>query len=570
MRRLPALAWVSLGMAVSGLPPCAVRPVMGQQGGATMPIDVAASPGSQLPGGQVKLSGTTGLVGAGSKATLRIKPPGAAPAIILTASVSSGGDYGVVFSTTTAPGTYQVQVTAPDGKGQSSTSFRVVGAAVVPSEFARSADSLLLAVTQAVQAVKQGIQALPGSPARVEAEQRSVILEQRVAQLPAQTAVLKQQLLQVFKAREAVAADNPQWDAYVIELEGWRDGAAARSHELRAKIKAASAETQQCGRMDQLNEMLTTAAEVLSYVTAPFDLSRSFWTDKIPPAFVARAGAGYKPETRFLAIETMKLGAAALKGPQGLVAAIPGVALDLGAFLVQNEFTKYCQKFEGPIAATFLGEAFTKAGEPFLDYTVTLDGKLVLMYDKSAPANKPIGVLGYLEGNGQFDVRDNPKPVIRLTPGVVLFHKVISPPGSRYFNEVGQGSRAFLPHSFHVPVKGTLAGDSIVLALQPAAHDFNDVIEGRSIYVVMPTGGMVPEIIDSKIPIQKAFNILDRVIRRRPVLRVSYAGGTRAEGTFARDTTNGDKTARVRTQLTIKVCNPGCLPLPFTPGKPKQ
>lgn len=553
------------------LAPLAAAPAAGQQGGAVLPIDLAVSPPSVLALGHVRLSGKTGRTGPNSAATLRIKPPGASPPVVVKAVVSSSGAYSVVFTKTSALGVYQVQATAPDGKGQASGSFRVVVVDAIPTEFGRSVDSLVVAVAQVVQLAGQRVQALPASPERAEASERLSVLQNRVAQLPAQAAVLKQQTLQVFKARAQVPEDNAQWDAYVGELGAWRNGAAARATDTRALIKAASAETQQCGQLDKLNEMLTAASEVLSYLNAPFDYSQAFWTDKIPPAFVARQeNAGqYSAEKKFAAVQTMKLGAAALQGPKGLVAAVPGLALDLGAYLVQNEFSKYCQKLEGPIAATFLGESFTQQGEPFLDYTIRLDGKLVLMYARSAPTNQPIGLLGYIEGNGQFEVRDNPKPVVRLTPGVVLFHKVVSPPGSPYFDELGQGSRAFLPHSFKLPVKGTLAGDSIVLAIQPAAHDFGAVVEGRSIYVVMPTGGLVPQIIDSKIPLQKAYNIIERVVRRRPVLRLSYAGGTRAEGTFSRDTVNGEKTARVRTKLTIKACNPGCLPLPLSPGKAK-
>ena len=63
--------------------------------------------------------------------------------------------------------------------------------------------------------------------------------------------------------------------------------------------------------------------------------------------------------------------------------------------------------------------------------------------------------------------------------------------------------------------------------------------------------------------------IIERVVRRRPILRIATAGKSMtAQGTFSRDTSNADKTARVRTTLTIKACNPGCLPLP-APGAPK-
>jgi hypothetical protein len=553
--------------------PCnvAMAALLQQGGGATLPVEVTAAPSKSLQGGRIKLSGKTGLTGASSKVTLRVKPPGTTPPVVLALKVASDGSFTSVFLNTSQLGVYQVQAIAPDGKGQANTSFRIVAAEVIPTEIGRSVDSLVLIATQALKVARQGVDALPGSPERAEAQKRLSEIDVRMAKLPAQTAVLTQQMQKVFKARAQLPMDNPQWDVYVEKLDEWQADASRRGTAIRGRIKAASAQTQLCGRLDTCNEMLTAASEVMSLVTAPFDFSKSFWIDKLPPAFVARSGAGeVSPEKKFVAVQTMKLGAAALEGPAGMVSAVPGFVIDLAGFVVQQEFSKYCQKFEGPISAAFLGESFTKTGEPFSNYTIRLDGKLVLMYDKSAPSNKPIGVIGYMEGNGQFTVRDNPKPIIRLTPGVVLFHKVISPPGSGYFDEIGQGTRGFFPHSFRIPVKGTLYGDSIIIALQPAVNDFSSVIQGRSIYVVMPTGGLVPQIIDSKFPLQKAFPILDRVIRPHPVLHVSYVGGTRAEGTFARDTTNAEKTARVRTKLTIKACNPGCVKLPLSPPAGKK
>ena len=62
----------------------------------------------------------------------------------------------------------------------------------------------------------------------------------------------------------------------------------------------------------------------------------------------------------------------------------------------------------------------------------------------------------------------------------------------------------------------------------------------------------------------------DPSLRGRPVLHVSHSGGTRAEGTFWRDTTSPDKTARVRTKLTITACDPGCLMTPLVQPKAKK
>lgn len=538
---------------------------------ADMPIDVKAAPTKTLAYGHVRLSGSTGLMGANSIVTLRIQPPGTAAVIVLTARVGSDGGFSADFSKTSQLGTYAVQAIAPDKKGQATTSFRVVAVGVIPAEIGGTADSLATLAGQVLDVVRKGVQGLPPSAERAEAEKRLAQLDARLDQLPEQTDLLEEELQKVFKARASVAEDNPQWDAYVEKLSGWEAEAGGHIADLRAKVKVSPA-TQRCGRLDAYNEMLTTIMETLNFVAMPFDFGVSFLTEKVPGAFVSRLPSANttSPEMKFAAIQTMKLSAAAFGGPAGLIEAIPGFVVEVAAYLVQQEFSKFCTRLEGQISGTFLGESFTQLGEPFMDYTILIDGKLVLMYDKAAPADKPIAVLGYMEGNGRFKVRDNPAPIIKVTPGTVLFHKVISPAGSGYFDEIGQATRSMLPHSFNVPVKGVLDGDSIVFALQPPVHDFGPSIIGRSIYVVLPLAGLVPEIIDSRFPLQKAFPIIDRVTRGHPVLRVTTSGETRAEGTFARDTTNYGRTARVRTKLTITACDPGCLFKPLLQQKGKS
>jgi len=465
-------------------------------------------------------------------------------------------------------GTYQIQVTAPDGKATASTTVTVVAPGVIPAEVTQDIRSLLEAVEEAVQVVGAELDGLPSSSELEEAKAKLNEAEGRTGDALSQLPDVQEQMTKVFEARAAVEEDNPAWDEYMEELEVWEEEAPIRLQELRATIKGVTGGTERCGTMDRIVEGLTLASEATNYANIPLDKSQGYWVDKIPTGFVARAFASsdYKPATKYLAITTMKTAANfILGGPKAVVESIPGLVGDAIQLVAQEVYSAYCEKLEGPISVTFLGEAFTTQGEPFLDYTTTLDGKLVLMYEKDLPGNQSIGLLGYIEGNGQFEVRDNPEPVIRLTPGEVLFHKVISPPGTRYWDEVGQFSRALLPHSFRIPLKGVLAGDSVVFNLEAAAHDFSDAIQGRSIYVVMPLGGLVPQIIDSPVPLQKAYPMIERTVRRYPVLRVTRgAKETVVEGTFARDTTNAAGTARVRTQITFKACSPGCLPLPFT------
>jgi len=532
-------------------------------------ITVAALPAKVTPGDSVRLAGSTGLTGRASQVSLLIRPPGQAP-VSLKVKPGAKGDFQIRFGGTTASGAYEVEATAPDGKGKATTTFTVVGSAVVPDEIARKADSLVLLGTRVVDRVQQAVERFPASPAKEEVKQKLGKIDAEMAKLPSQTAALRQQMAKVFAARAKVTKPIPEWTDYQEALERW-EGDADRALAKLEKLAAPSATaTQGCSDLDHYNEMLSFTSEAINYAKAPFDLSRGFWTDKIPGGLVARA-SGSEALTnaeRFALVETMKVGAAALEGPAGVVGSVPGLLLDTAQWFLQDYFGKYCEKWEGPLQATFVGESFTRQGEPFFDYTVTLDGKLMLLYPKNVPAGQPVTLLGYLEGNGRFEIRDNPKPIVRLTPGTVLFHRITAPPGSGYWDELGQASRGLLPHSFRIPVKGIMAGDSMVIALQPADHDFGPTVAGVSTWVIMPLAGLVPEVINAQVPLQKAHPIIDRVVRRRPVLRIITTGKSMtAEGTFTRDTTNADKTARVRTTLKVKACNPGCVPLP-TPGKP--
>jgi hypothetical protein len=545
---------------------CPPAPLSAQEGPVkgNLGITVSAVPARLTAGDSVRLAGSTGLTGSSSQVTIVVRPPGK-PAVTLKTKPGSKGDYQAKFGATGAPGTYQVEATAPDGKGKATTSFTIVAPGVLVEQAGRKADSLVLLSSQVVDRVQQAVAAMPASPAKNEAKEKLDQVDTELARLPQQVAVFRQQMAKVFAARAKIAKPIPEWVDYEAELEDWEADADLALAKLEKLAKPTAAATQGCSDLDRYNEMLTFTSEVMNYLKAPFDFTRGFWTDKIPGGLVARAsGAGALTSAeRFALVETMKIGAAALEGPAGIVSAIPGLLLDTAQWFVQDYFGQFCEKWEGPIQGVFLGESFTRQGEPFFDYTVTLDGKLMLLYPKNVPAGKPVALQGYLEGNGQFEIRDNPKPIARLVPGAVLFHRITAPPGGRYWDELGQASRGVLPHSFRIPVKGIMAGDSIMLTVLPADHDFGPTVTGVSTWVIMPLGGMLPEVINAKIGLQKAHPIIERVVRRRPILRIVTAGKTMtAEATFSRDTTNVEKTARVRTTLKVKTCNPGCLPLP--------
>lgn len=537
------------------------------------PIDVTAKPTMVQPGGVVTIKGSTVAAAKGAKVTITIARGVATPPFSLTATPAGDGTFTATFNGTTATGQYRVEAVAPDGKGRATTVFKVVAAVEIPAAITDEARQLIAAVDKALDVARAGLAAQPLSPARQQAEARLTKAESEMAKAPAQLATLKQQMTKVFETRSKVTEPQPDWDQYAKRLDVWTDDAATARARLERQADATRAGAQGCAEMDQYYEMLTAASDVIKLAKAPLDMSLAFWKSKAIEGIGTRTTdpRDYSKAEKFAYVQSMKLGVAALKGPAGVFEAIPGFILDAAKYLHQELFAIYCDKFEGPIEGVFVGDSYTVSGEPFIHYTIALDGKMVLMHPRGAPANKPVAVQGYIEGNGRFHVTDNPNVIGRLIPGTPLFHKVVSPPGLGYWNDFGQGLKGFAPNYFRVPLRGVLAGDSIVLTMpmQPAVTDFGESIQGRTIWVVIPLGSMIPQILDSPFALQKAHPIIERVVRRHPVLELSTSSGfVIAQGKFVRDTTNAKGTARVQTTLSLKACRPQCLPAGLYKGAP--
>ncbi|MGH7584839.1 MAG: hypothetical protein ACREMH_01180 [Gemmatimonadales bacterium] len=533
-----------------------------------LPIELKATPAKALPGGRVTFSGETGRAGT-RPVVLVVVPPGGAAAESLRAVPGSGGAFTATYQVPKRLGTYRVNATAPDGKGKTTTTFAAVAAAAVPASVASAGRAVVTSTTKAVDAVRASLASQPASPARDAALAKLTPVEEKLADAPKAIATLRTEMTKVFEARAKVAGPIPDWDQYQAELDQWEDEARRAAADLSKLAARSKAGAERCAAMDDQIETLTAASETMSLLTAVTDKTVGFWTDKIPGGLVARSTDPKQVTSgeQFALVQTMKLSASVLTGGgMGLVGAMPGLILDVIQYLKKEAFDRYCEKFEGPLTITYVAEAFTRSGEPMFDYTTRIDGRLLLLYPKGASGDA-ISLRGYVEGAGRFKVGGNPAPISRLAPGPTLYFTTKSPPGGRYWSELGRPNQALLPHTFRIPVEGILAGDSIVLNLRAADHDFGPLIQGKLVWVIMPTGGLWPEVVAPTFRLQRAHPIIERALRKRPVLQVLQGpNGLLAEGTFVRDSSQPSGTARARTRMTIQACNPGCLPLPLQPG----
>ena len=536
---------------------------------SAMPIDVVATPAKTLPQSPVTIRGTTGLVGEKSVVTIQVTLPGGKPASPIVVRPGTDGTYSTTFSQTKTSGKYQVAVTAPDGKGKATTTFDVVSATDFTADVASNMQALLDGSQKALAVARQRLEALPISPPRDQARSKLIAMEAEMKQSATRVGQFKKAMDDAFKARVKVVEAIPEWDQYLGELGMW--DARAKAMQRRLEVENSTQAAEGCADLQVIADGMAMVSEALSVVQIPMDKSVSFWSDKVPAGLSTRAldPATTTNTERLVFVQALKLAVFAVQGPKGWLTYVAGLALDLGQYIVGETFDRYCVKFEGPLKGTFFGEALTRQGEKFWNYTISLNGKVVLMYPKGT-SGSAVALKGYLEGTGQFTLRSNPEPINRLVPGVVLFHKAVSMPSLTYQPELGMGMGGFGPHAFRVPVTGVLAGDSIVLTVQPATFDFGDVMSGHLVWVIMPLGGMWPEVIKAPVQYQKAHPIFERVIRRKPVMKISKEGSYMvARGSFARDTTNADRTAHVTTELNLKACNPGCAPVPFNPQSKK-
>ncbi len=343
-------------------------------------------------------------------------------------------------------------------------------------------------------------------------------------------------MTEVFQARAKVAAPIPEWDEYVEELETWEDDASA----ARAKLEELAAPDRRGDRGMLRPRSLQRDAHVHvrshQLRQGPLRAEQGVLGGQDPrrPRGALAGAQSLSNNEKFVLVETMKIATSALEGPAGLVGAVPGLILDTAQWFLQAGFASTARSGRVRIKREFLGESFTTRASRSSTTRSSLDGKFMLLYPEGPPGRSAGEAEGIPRGQRHFDVRDNPKPIARLVPGTVLFHRMTSPPGSGYWDELGQASRGMLPHSFRIPVSGIMAGDSILLTWARPTTTSAPTVKGVSTWVIMPLGGLVPQVINADFPLQKAQPIIERVVRRHPVLSISRGNDAMtAEGLFA-------------------------------------
>jgi hypothetical protein len=254
-----------------------------------------------------------------------------------------------------------------------------------------------------------------------------------------------------------------------------------------------------------------------------------------------------------------------------------GLMFDLSSLFLKGYYGKFCERLEGPLTAKMVGQ-IEHNGTPYWKFTVGLKGKLVLRHAKTEPG-MAVRVRGQFIGFGtDFAIFEDIVNVLFADTvkqnRAITFHKVTTPVVNIIQDELNallapQGAAAQTlasPTGFYVPVEGDLLKDTLTLRIQPARFDFKeDLVAARAMYFLIGPAGA--EFINQPFPYKNAHFVITHALNAedsaKAELRVTVDSAkktTTISGEFKRDFENKDAGATATYTMSVKACNPVCLP----------
>lgn len=551
-------------------------PVLAEDAAAEkLSITLVVTPQVAIPSAMVKVSGQT--VALGDNPTVKIaftvdsraEHNDRARPVSATAKVDSKGDYTATVRMD-QPGIYIVKVTAPDGKGTQSSTFTLLDPPDLRDELDASFDKIYAeGLEKLLASLRSQIAGIPANPARLQTEEKLDAVEKKMKEWPAESKKLKaavekfQGVPKQFPATAALFQPRLQRLADVVERN--KAEQAVLEQEL-AKSRAASVT---CEKLEQAIEDLKTLSAALTFVQdglkqVGLALGLDAGGDQLAASLTPASLQG-NPQVGFAIKETFKftsnlMAGGPLLGPLGFTTALAGLVVDVLGYAQEQNFAKYCEKIEGPVAAT-MHAAFTQDTSTWWTYDITLQGRLVLRYAKGAAPGAAVHVNGEFVGSAtKLGVWENALAVLYPVTAKTstLLRKLVVPPGLPYFEGEGKTIGAASPTAFNVAVDGDLVGSKLTLRLGDARSDFSDSMKAHVTYVLIGPMTLAPIIVKYDLPFAKARLLLFRAMSDGPIeipVAVSTKSMTLQKTLTRKRPAQGNV---VDYTLNIRACNPGC------------
>jgi hypothetical protein len=539
------------------------------------PIEVVATPATAVLNSAVQISGTSAVDGKRMDVKIVITPPAAkssppAQPALLTAHADAKGNFTARFKATSAAGNYLVRATSPDGKGNATTQFTVVGASSGVSsnldQAVVAANDLVSASGEAEAAAEELISRQPKSPPQEEVLAKLSQLKGRLSQAQQQTAQIKPGWAKIQSSLDKYPQALPVFQPLLSDLNDWQTRAKNEADKIRKQLQHSASKGVTCDQIDAAVQMLNWVSYGLDFTDELFVKLRTVAEDKAVPdkVFALLPPSARNENVKFLFAESMKAADAVWRGPAAWFSTAASFAVDIAAFAKQRQFDRYCEKFQGPISATLHAD-FYENMRHYWSYDMDLDGRLVLRFARAKSAGDAIHVSGEYEGHAtRFTLWDD---FIALYPKMasdVLYHSDRPPaaPGSSKLEEwAGRvpGTVFSGPTSFSIPVEGDFVKDKITVNLGNADHDID--VKGKVIYIFVAPGVFIPDTITAEAPYQTAQWIISRSIGMKPEFTVTVDTKNQIsiiQRDFNRDVKAPDGSYKLQFKANVKACNPQC------------
>jgi len=529
---------------------------------SALPIEVTASPQSTTTGSPVTIEGQTVAFGAQPSVSITVTPPKGIPTIV-KASVNAGGAFNASYRQTDNPGTYQVKAIAPDGKGLAQTTFTIVTAGDINRAVSDQAARALQTAAGHLSRLKAMIDGLPMSPPKAQVQQRISQLQHEVDQAGPSVNDLPP-LLDELAQLQAKATQKPLQDHFGQvsgKLGSYLEEARLEVPRLDRELSAYTQQNLVCDQVDHVTEGFKLLSALLNFAGAPYTILLHFAKD-LDADFVSSPVP--QPSLQLITSTLVKN---INQSSYTLITGLPTFAADLSAYISEQVFGAYCERFVGQIDGR-MEAVFERGGHLWWTYSFDLKGRVVLRYPKNAPAGTPVRLSGQMEGLGtNFKLWENALPVLypKLMDGSVLFHMTKLPwfnsalSGALLANAIKEGSAfsAQMPNAFYFPVEGDLLENDMVLRLGGKQIDFEDKTADAFYFVASPYTLLQP-IVTFALPFKGARFAIGRALNDAPThldVKVTKKVMT-VEHQYDEKHENGDTHGFYK--LKLKACNPGC------------
>ncbi len=587
----PVLWLLLLLVALHGVPAHALDEDTGKPA-----VSVRIQPPTAIePGMTVTIDGVAPLDGKGV-VTLRITRPDGAQ-VPLEVTPAANGDYSVNFNGTETAGTYVVDATSPGGgmKGKGQFEVAVQEPLEDIDEAQEEADLVAEAIESVIADLDTQLEKLPDAPARDEVKAKWAVAKPQMKQAVKELRDVRGLIKPFTDAAKGDVSLKPVLKPLGRELSNWQ----AKSAPERARILAQLAQSRRagvtCEKLERLVEGFNFASALFNLAGGPVAAAKAVAFDYLASkgsALASRLGEKYRFPANEAGKIALAVGDAEVKGAWNLKLVLPqfaakealksgamGLAFDLGSFIGQQQFAKYCERLAGKFTGGMHAEFKAKDGQVWWAYTIEFEGRLDLRYAKGTTYGQAVKVKGDFLGQAtKFTLFEDALRIgwPELTQGAVMYKRAVLPqpeimnlltgtpvnPNSTLKEEKpieveGKAAAVFVkPYSFFVPVEGEIVDGVLDLRRQPATQDYEAV--ARVVYVVVSplSVSLGPQMTTFELPYKSGGFFIERAFGDEGLRTAVRKSGKSlvVDETFNREKGNGQVKGNYK--LTLKLCNP--------------